>query len=162
MPRGINGLPDEFRELLDLVNQGKLFALQAWIAAGKPLQFDEIAGSRRFLMQVAIHTGFHSVLEVLLRAGGWSSEDLAHSLEFARDRSRYDIPELLEEFGAREMNLGFGTPCKKLDLAIAERRLRSGSDPNKKNDFARVLMTEEEQRWNEKKMLEELKKKMKR
>jgi hypothetical protein len=139
MPRGITELPDEFRELLDLVNQGKLFGLQEWIAAGKRLQFDEVMGSRRYLLEEAIRTGFHSVVEVLLRADGWSAEDLAHSLEFARDRSRYDISELLEKFGARGKELDFLTACEKLDLGTAERILRSGFDPNKENDFARVL-----------------------
>lgn len=139
MPREITGLPDEFRELLDLVNRGKLFALQEWIATGKPLQFDEVVGSRRYLLEEAIRTGFHSVVEVLLRAGGWPTEDLTHSLEFARDRSRYDISELLEKFGARGKELDFFTACEKLDLSTAERLLRSGFDPNKENDFARVL-----------------------
>ena len=86
MPRGITALPDKLRELLDLVNQGKLFGLQEWIAAGKPLQFDEVMGSRRYLLEEAIRTGFHSVVEVLLRAGVWSAEDLAHSLERAGTR----------------------------------------------------------------------------
>ena len=139
MARGINALPDELRKLLNLVNQGKLFGLQEWITAGRPLQFDEVMGSRRYLLQEAIRTGFHSVVEVLLRAGGWSAEDLAHCLEFARERSRYDISELLEEFGARGKELDFVTACEKLDLATAERLLRAGFDPNKENDFASVL-----------------------
>ena len=42
------------------------FGLQEWIAAGKPLQFDEVMGSRRYLLEEAIRTGFHSVVEVLL------------------------------------------------------------------------------------------------
>jgi hypothetical protein len=139
MHRGITALPDEFRKLLDLVNQGRLFGLQEWIAAGKALQFDEVVGSRRYLLEEAIRTGFHSVVEVLLRAGGWSAEDLASSLEFARDRSRYDISELLEKFGARGKELDFLTACRKLDLATAERLLRAGFDPNKENDFAIAL-----------------------
>src|SRR5213593_3329957 len=51
MPRGITALPDEFRKLLDLVEQGKLFGLQEWIAASNPLQFDEVMGSRRYLLE---------------------------------------------------------------------------------------------------------------
>ena len=96
-------------------------------------------GSRRYLLEEAIRTGFHSIVEVVLRSSGWSAEDLAHSLEFARDRSRYDISELLETFGARGKELDFLTACEKLDLGTAERILRSGFDPNKENDFARVL-----------------------
>jgi hypothetical protein len=64
---------------------------------------------------------------------------LTHCLEFARDRSRYDISELLERFGARGKELDFLTACEKLDFATAERLLRSGFDPNTENDFARAL-----------------------
>src|SRR5690348_2390727 len=126
MPRGITALPDEFRKLLDLIEHGKLFGLEEWIAAGKPLQFDEVVGSRRYLLEETIRTGFHSIVEVLLSAGGWSAEELACSLEFARERSRYDISELLEKFGARGKELDFRTACQKLDLATAERLLRAG------------------------------------
>ncbi len=132
-------MPDEFRKLLELVERGKLFALQEWIATGKPLQFDEVAGSRQYLLEQAISTGFHSLVEVFLRAGGWSTDDLTHALEFARDGSRYDISALLEQFGARGKELDFATACEKLDLVTAERLLRAGFDPNKENDFARAL-----------------------
>jgi hypothetical protein len=139
MPRGIIALPDEFRKLLELVQRGKLFELQEWITAGKPLQFDEVERSRQYLLEEAIGTGFHSVVEVLLRAGGWSAEELSYALEFARDRSRYDISELLEKFGARGKELDFTTACEKLDFSTATRLLRAGFDPSKENDFARVL-----------------------
>lgn len=136
MPRH---LPDEFEKLLNLVENGKLFELQEWIKTSKPLQFDEVLESRRCLLEAAIRTGFHSIVEVLLQAGGWSAEDLAHCLEFARDQSRYDIAELLVKFGARGKELDFMTACEKLDFVTAERLLRSGFNPNKENDFARVL-----------------------
>ncbi len=139
MPRWNTTLPEEFQKLLELVERGKLFALQEWIAAGKPLEFEDVVGSRRRLLEQAIRTGFHSVVEVLLRAGGWTADDLAHALEFACDRSRYDISELLEKFGARGKDLDFLTACEKLDFVTAERLLRAGFDPNEENAFARAL-----------------------
>jgi hypothetical protein len=139
MPRGSYALPDEFRDLLALIERGKLFALQDWIASGKPLQFDQVARSRRHVLQEAIRTGFHSIVEVLLRADGWSADDLADALEFAREHSQFDIAELLERFGARGKEIDFMTACEKLDFATAERHLRAGFDPNQNNDFARVL-----------------------
>ena len=84
------------------------------------MQFDAVAGSRRYLLERAIRVGFHSIVEVLLRAGGWSQEDLTHCLEFARDRSRDDLSELLERFGARGKELDFFTACEKLDFSTAE------------------------------------------
>jgi hypothetical protein len=139
MQRGSFALPDEFRELLDLVERGKLFELQEWIRASKPLEFAQVGGSRRHLLEQAIRTGFHSVVEVLLNAGGWSADDLTQVLALARDRSRYDIAELLEKFGARGKELDFYTACEKLDFATAERHLRSGLNPNDNNEFACIL-----------------------
>ena len=91
MARGTTGLPDDSRKLLEFVEQGKLFAIQEWIAGGKPLQFDEVLESRRHLLEQAIQTGFHSIVEILLRAGGWSADDHTYALEFAREHCRYDI-----------------------------------------------------------------------
>ena len=139
MQHAMTDFPDEFRKLVELVERGKLFDLQAWIAGGKPMHFDAVTGSRRYLLERAIRIGFHSIVEVLLRAGGWSQEELTHCLELARDRSRYDISELLEKFGARGKELDFFTACEKLDFSTAERLLRSGFDPNKENDFAYAL-----------------------
>jgi hypothetical protein len=139
MQHALTDLPDEFRKLIELVDHGKLFDLQAWISGGKAIQFDAVTGCRRYLLERAVRVGFHSIVEVLLRSGGWSQEDLTHCLEFARDRSRYDISELLERFGARGKELDFVTACEKLDFSTAERLLRAGFNPNKENDFARAL-----------------------
>lgn len=87
VPRGIPALPDDFRRLLELIEAAKLFAVQEWIATGKSLSFKEVPGSRRQLIEKSIETGFHSMVEVLLQAGGWTSDDLTGALEFARETS---------------------------------------------------------------------------
>jgi hypothetical protein len=79
------------------------------------------------------------MVELLLRSGGFSADDLAFALEFARDRSRFDIAELLVQFGAKAKEIDFQTACQKMDFPTAERLLRAGFDPNKENDFAQVL-----------------------
>lgn len=79
------------------------------------------------------------MVEVLLRAAVFSAEDLAYALDFARDRSRFEIAELLVQFGATAKEIDFKTACENLDFPTAERLLRAGFDPNKENNFAKVL-----------------------
>ncbi len=130
---------DDIKELLRLVQAGKLFAVQDWIKAGKRLRGGNGGKSESSVLRAAVTTGFHSLVEELLRAGGWSPSDLAHSLELARSCKQYDVAELLGSHGAPAKLSTFRTSCEKLDLFMMERLLRSGIDPNRDNVFAEVL-----------------------
>ncbi len=132
-------LPEDIQQLLDIVQKGKLFALQQWISGGKRIRPPADADYEFDALIESISTGFHSMIEELLRAGGWSAEQLAAALESAQHRKRFDITELLEQYGAQPKQLDFQTCCEELDLRTMERHLRSGTDPNKDNDFARAL-----------------------
>lgn len=52
-------------QLLGLCREGRLFELQAWIAAGRPLTIP--AHYRHTPLRVAVDTGFHSLIELLLQ-----------------------------------------------------------------------------------------------
>ncbi|HEX3799689.1 MAG TPA: hypothetical protein VH413_13410 [Verrucomicrobiae bacterium] len=52
-----SSMPEDIRELLELIRAGKLFALQEWIKAGKRLDAPEIEGGQ--VLQLAVDTGFH-------------------------------------------------------------------------------------------------------
>jgi len=141
MPTSRRALPEDLKQLLDLIHKGQLFALQDWIKAGKRLRTSEGPGKTLPLLQEAIRTGFHSMVEELLRAGGWSPPELADALDLARARKRYDIADLLVSHGAQAKQLDFQTCCKDLDLGAMERHLRAGTDPNRDNVFAEALCT---------------------
>ena len=132
-------LPEDFQQLLDLVNKGKLFDMQDWIKSGKRLRSPEGADYNAQVLNEAVGTGFHSLVEELLRAGGWSADELAVALDSARYYKRFDIAELLLNHGAQSKQLDFQTCCENLDLPMMERHLRAGADPNRDNDFARAL-----------------------
>lgn len=132
-------LPADLKELLQLVHSGKLFALQDWIKAGKPLRCPEGAKLNAGVLSAAVETGFHSLVEELLRAGGWSPSDLGKALEIARSGRRFDIAELLNHHGARPKPSDFQTSCDKLDLFMMAHHLRAGTDPNRDNIFAQAL-----------------------
>ena len=51
-----------------LVQAGKLFAVQDWIKAGKPLRLPDGNQPRTSALYAAVETGFHSMVDELLRA----------------------------------------------------------------------------------------------
>ena len=59
-------LPDDIKELIGLVREGKLFAVQKWIAEGKRTVSPE--SYHNTPIEVALRSGFHSLVEVLLKA----------------------------------------------------------------------------------------------
>lgn len=139
MVRNRQRLAEDLQQGLALVQKGKLFALQDWITTGKRLRAGIPEDLDPQLLPAAVLSGFHSMVEQLLRAGGWSTADLAAALDVARSRKRYDIAELLVTHGAQAKQIDFQTACEELDLPSMERLLRAGTDPSRDNDFARAL-----------------------
>lgn len=140
------GLADNLSPNLDALREilrfGKLFALQDWLKSGKPLRFPDQARTRFAPLTEAVCTGFHSIVEVLVSGGGWTSEELADALETANEKRRYDIAELLIQNGAKLRERDFYTLCQDMDLPMIERQLRDGADPNQNNAFADALHNE--------------------
>lgn len=132
-------IPDDLQQLLELIAEGRLFAIQDWIKSGKRVRASPDVDCGAAVLRAAISSGFHSLAEELLRAGGWSKNELPEALEFARDRRRYDLAELLLKYGAQAKQVDFQTCCRELDLPSMERHLRAGTDPNRDNDFAQAL-----------------------
>ena len=85
------------KELLQLCKEGRLFAVQNWIASGKSLCVP--ADLRTTPLKVALDTGFHSLVEVLVQnepnqeLKNWA---LGHSLSL----KRLDFIQLLLSNGA--------------------------------------------------------------
>lgn len=88
----------DLRELTALCRAGKLFAVQDWLDRGQP--YLTAAGARgRSPFEVALDTGFHSLVEVFLRAGVPQEEkdSALCSAVFAR---RLELARLLVKYGA--------------------------------------------------------------
>ena len=134
-----SALKEDLKSLLRLVQAGKLFAVQDWIKAGKPLRLVDGNQPKSSALYAAVESGFHSLVEELLRAGGWSAPELAAALELARELRRFDLAELLGQRGARPKPMDFETSCDKLDLFMMEQQLRAGTNPNDGNVFAQIL-----------------------
>jgi hypothetical protein len=105
MPR--DKLPDDLKELLELCRAGKLFQVQEWIAAGKRAAPPEGNFSITPFI-AAIRRGFHSLVEVFLRAGVIHQDEKDWGLGEAVSLQRLDLIELLAEHGADPQCVDFG------------------------------------------------------
>jgi hypothetical protein len=56
--------PENAKELLKLCRAGRLYEIEKWIADGKPLEIPRAKYGT--LLQVAVGTGFHSLIELLM------------------------------------------------------------------------------------------------
>jgi hypothetical protein len=96
---------EEISPLIDLCKEGKVFEVQAWIAAGKPLKLPPwpAKGSNKpSPLYWAIESGGHSMVQVLLEAGVEAEQDEYYSsLQQAITKQRLDIADLLVAHGAQ-------------------------------------------------------------
>ncbi|MGD0259471.1 MAG: hypothetical protein ABSD29_06555 [Verrucomicrobiota bacterium] len=99
-------LPEDLEDLLDFIQKGKLFALQDWLKAGKTLRAPDNAERGANVIRTAVTTGFHSIVEELLRAGGWSPTELADALDLARSHKRDDVADLILHYSTQSPSHG--------------------------------------------------------
>ena len=95
--------PEDTKELVSLCRTGRLYEIERWIAAGKPLDVPAKYGS---LLQVAVQTGFHSLIELIAKhENNQSSKNAA--LADAVSLHRLDFIQLLVENGAEVKSVPF-------------------------------------------------------
>src|SRR5262245_59645806 len=95
---------DEAKELLRLCKLGRLFDVQGWISSGKSLRVP--SDVRTNPLKVALDTGFHSLVELLVRNESnkaLKDEALSHALQL----KRLDFIELLVAQGADLRSIPF-------------------------------------------------------
>jgi len=97
MPRR-EALRDDLKELCALCRAGKLFAVQEWIGAGRRYRLPE-GHFTTSPLRISIQSGFHSLVEVLLKAGV-SQEEKNEALVRAVSDRKLDIIELLRQYAA--------------------------------------------------------------
>ena len=94
---------DEIKPLTALCKAGRLFEVQKWIAAGKPVNPPLSPGSRhrrKSPLEVSMDCGFHSLVQQLLEGGAAIEEPRYSPLEHALLKRRLDLVELLVDHGA--------------------------------------------------------------
>jgi hypothetical protein len=94
---------DEIKPLAVLCKAGRLFEVQQWIAAGKPVNPPRSSDSRhrrKSPLEVSMDCGFHSLVQVLLESGAAIEEPGYRPLEHALLKRRLDLVAILVDHGA--------------------------------------------------------------
>lgn len=138
---------DEIADLLDLIRTGQLFSVQKWIADRRPLCAPTTINGESARppaascpLRQAVQSGFHSLVEVLVAAGGWPQWLLDEAFERASAAHRTDIAHLLRTNGATFRALDFADVCRSMNQNFMEEALRGGCSPSRGNAFAHALV----------------------
>src|SRR5579872_4322592 len=91
---------DDAKELVRLCRTGRLYDVEKWIGAGKPLDVPAAKNRKsKTLLQIAVETGFHSLVELIARHDpNHASKNAA--LADSVSLRRLDFVELLVQNGA--------------------------------------------------------------
>jgi hypothetical protein len=99
MPRHRTALPNDLKELIQLIRQGRLYEVSQWIDDGKNIRLPDQGNFVLSPLLAAVRTGFHSMVELLLEQLS-KEADLDGLLHEAVCMGRLDLIELLHRFGA--------------------------------------------------------------
>src|SRR3954466_15059572 len=117
---------DDAKALLALCASGRLYAVEAWIVAGRSLQVPRAL--RKTPLQVAFATGFHSLIELLLRHAP-DQQTKNEALRVAVQRRRSDLIDLALVHGAEIASLPFVDVLGTADKSVVSTFLNRGADP---------------------------------
>lgn len=113
------------KHLVTLCRTGRLYELERWIADGNSL--DISVAKQGSLLQVAVETGFHSLIELIVRhETDQSSKNTA--LADAVSQRRLDYVQLLVENGAEPSSLPFAEVLMSWDPKIIRFFMDHGAD----------------------------------
>ena len=129
-------LPEDMKELRRLVREGKLFAVQKWIADGKRTFDPDSAWSSP--LEIAVDTGFHSMVELLLQQGV-DKQERNYMLERAVGDGNFELIKLLVEYDADPKCVDFEEVCRTGHPFIIKFFIDRGIDAETDQPFARAL-----------------------
>jgi hypothetical protein len=129
--------------LIDLCKAGRLFEVQAWIAAGQPVNAPpppKKGQCPKAPLEIAIDRGFHSLVLVLLE-GGAVQEPAGYGAPIYRalNARRLDIVQLLVDHGFDQTTIEMDQVFATWDPAIMEFFIDRGADIRNGQPFAAAL-----------------------
>ncbi len=125
------------RELITLCRAGKLYEIERWIAAGKSLDISGAIkrGRQITLLQMAVETGFYSLVELIAKhETTQSSKDAA--LADATSTRQLDFVELLLANGANVKSVPLADVLLTWEPKMIRFFLDRGADPLEGRPFA--------------------------
>ncbi|MBA4418725.1 MAG: hypothetical protein C0392_12575 [Syntrophus sp. (in: bacteria)] len=133
---------EEIVPLIVLCKMGRFLDVQDWISAGNPVNLPlPVEKQRRKMspLEIAIETGFHSLVEVLLRAGASQEEHNYCALYHAIKKRRPDLVDLLIRHGADAKSVDMRRVFEVYHPEIIEFLIAQNADLDTDNPLAYAL-----------------------
>jgi len=134
---------EDIKPLHQLCREGRLYDVERWIADGKPLQHAPEAlpkGARsKTALQIALETGQHSLVTLLLRNGYQFQLERYSPLDLALRSRRWDLFDLLLDWGGNLKSVGIYTVLETYNTDLYERFWAAGYDMTEGHTMASVL-----------------------
>lgn len=130
---------EEIKPLIDFCRAGRLFDVQEWISEGKPLETplpEPKRASRRSPLAIAMDTGFHSLVQVLLEGGATLNDPRYNFLREALRKRRLDLVQLLVAHGADIHSVDINEAFDTWNMDIVEFFIQHGISIEEGNPVA--------------------------
>lgn len=131
---------EEIQPLVQMCWEGRLYDSQRWIETGKPMDPPvdmKVTKLRRAPVAVAIETGFHSLVELLVRSGCETDTASGTALTLAVRHGQPGIAHLLLDLGEDVGDASFGDVLThKWDRTLVDRFIALGADTTTRNPLA--------------------------
>ena len=135
-----NTLDSEAKELVRLCRAGKLYEIEKWINDGRSLEISTATkrGKQRSLLEIAVETRFHSLVELIAKhEASQSAKDAA--LRDAVSSRRLDLVELLLANGADIKSAPLSDVLLTWEPTLIRYFLDHGADPVEGRPFAEAF-----------------------
>ena len=135
--------PEHLEELIGLCREGRLYDVERWIAAGRPLQLAEPlpgrARRKKTPLEVAMRQHNHALTLLLLSNGYDPDREPRRALDTALELRRADLVELLLAWGADPHRFDRALLFETYDAALFDRFYRLGVDLTERHALAEAL-----------------------
>lgn len=135
--------PEDVRPLHQMCREGRLYDVEGWIAAGKPLQVTPETvrkGTRpKTALQIALETGQHSLASLLLKSGYRLELERYAPLDLVLRSRRWDLFDLLLEFGGELKSVDVYSVLDTYNAQLYERFRAAGYDLTEGHEMASIL-----------------------
>jgi ankyrin repeat protein len=125
------------KELIILCRTGRLHDVEKWIHDGRSLDVSAATkrGCRRYLLEIAVETGFHSMVELIAKHDASESSKVAALAQAVASR-RLDLVELLLAHGADIKSVSLIDVLLDWEPKMIRFFLDQGADPIEGRPFA--------------------------
>jgi hypothetical protein len=139
---GVASVVEDLDALHQACREGRLYDVEAWIQAGRPLQLDPEAGARArrrpSALAIALETGQHALV-LLLLCNGYLLDPPGCPFDLALKARRWDLVDLLWAWGADPTAVDACTLFETYTTPLFERFYAAGADLTRDHELAGTL-----------------------